>query len=154
MNKLVIALGSNIGNSLSHLALAKTMLEELFGPAEASRIYSSKAVDYIDQPSFFNQVLSFELPRICAHDVLQKTLLLENKLGRVRSVRFGPRTIDIDLLFFGEQIIHTDNLTIPHPRFLQRSFVVLPLLELSIAKWLRASYQIPEYFDEPATPVD
>ncbi len=154
MNKLVIALGSNIGNSLELLDSAKSRLEELFGPSESSRVYTSKAVDYLDQPDFFNQVLCFNLPKISAHEVLDRTLMLESELGRVRSTKYGPRKIDIDLIFFAEQVLDTASLTIPHPRFLQRSFVVYPLLELSISKWLRASYLLPEHFDQPATPVD
>lgn len=154
MNKLVIATGSNIGDTIASLDMARSKLENLFGEAEASRIYRSSAVDYLDQPDFFNQVLSFKLPtELSAHDVMKALLNLEKEMGRERKVLRGPRTIDLDIIFFGEQVIDDDFVTLPHPRFLQRSFVIRPLLELSISEWLFKNYPIPEHFDTEATPL-
>lgn len=154
MNKLVIATGSNLGNSVAILKDACTKLVDLFGAVESSRIYTSAAVDYHDQPDFFNQVLIFDLPsERSPHDVMKLLLRIEIEMGRERKVLRGPRTIDLDIVFFGNHVVCDDHLTIPHPRFLQRSFVVRPMLELSISEWLFKNYPIPEHFDTEATPL-
>lgn len=154
MNKLVIATGSNLGDSIENLSRAKSQLENLLGPCEFSRIYCSKAVDYLDQPDFFNQVLAFELPAsLSPSQVMQKLLQIEAQMGRTRDISRGPRTIDIDIIFFGSHVCSGPALILPHPRFLQRSFVVRPLLELSISEWLFKNFPIPEHFDTEATPV-
>lgn len=153
MKKLVLALGSNLGNCLLNLKNARHELELQFGQYEASQIFISDAVDYQNQPDFYNQVLVFDLPQLDAKDVLLKTMNIENELGRQRSIRFGPRTIDIDIIFYADQKLNLDHLIIPHPRFLQRSFVVYPLLELSIKSWLLDNYSIPDHFEVAAKPI-
>lgn len=155
MNKLVIASGSNLGNSLEILAKAQSKLMHIFGACEASRVYRSSAVDYLDQPDFFNQVLVFSLPKNHdPHAVLQVLLKLESELGRERKILRGPRTIDLDLIFFADQTYESAMLTLPHPRFLQRSFVIRPVLELSIASWVRENFAVPEAFTTEAFPID
>lgn len=153
MKKLVLALGSNLGNCLLNLKNARHELELQFGQYEASQIFISDAVDYQNQPDFYNQVLVFDLPQLDAKDVLLKTMNIENELGRQRSIRFGPRIIDIDIIFYADQKLNLDHLIIPHPRFLQRSFVVYPLLELSIKSWLLDNYSIPDHFEVAAKPI-
>ena len=154
MNKLVIATGSNIGDSVAILESAKKLLVDQFGPCESSRIYCSSAVDYLDQPDFFNQVLLFELPsKLGPQDVMTFLLETEKELGRERKILRGPRTIDMDIIFFGDLSLNDANLTLPHPRFLQRSFVIRPMLELSISEWLFKNFPIPEHFDTDATPI-
>ncbi len=154
MNKLVLALGSNQGDSIESLKLARLKLAEHFGKYEASRIYVSNAVDYVDQPQFFNQAVAFDLPKVSAEVVLEKTMSIEAELGRTRLIKYGPRTIDIDLIFYADQNYQLDHLKIPHPRFLQRSFVVHPLLDLSIKSWLLDNYAIPDHFEVIASPID
>lgn len=154
MKKLILALGSNQGDSLEILKLARERLMVLFGDCESSRIYISDAVDYLDQPQFYNQVIAFDLPQMSALDVLVTTMSIEADLGRTRLIKFGPRTIDIDLIFYADQNFHLENLVIPHPRFLQRSFVVYPLLELSIKSWILDNYIIPDHFEVSASPID
>jgi len=154
MNKLILALGSNQGNSIESLKLAREKLAVHFGRYEASRVYVSDAVDYLDQPQFYNQVIAFDLPKVSAQNVLQKTMSVEAELGRTRLIKFGPRIIDIDLIFYADQNYQLEQLIIPHPRFLQRSFVVYPLLDLSIKSWLLDNYAIPDHFEVNASPID
>ena len=155
MNRLVIASGSNLGNSLEILATAQARLTKIFGACESSRVYRSSAVDYLDQPDFFNQILVFALPK--KHDaeaVLQLLLEIESDLGREREILRGPRTIDLDLIFFANQTCDSPMLSLPHPRFLQRSFVIRPMLELSIASWVTENFAVPEVFTTEAFPID
>src|SRR5688572_2053854 len=98
---LIIATGSNIGDSIQILNEAKTRLDEMFGLVAASRIYISKAVEYENQPDFFNQVLELHIPKnISAKDVMQKLLELEKEFGRNRNIPKGPRTLDLDIIFW------------------------------------------------------
>ena len=150
---LIIATGSNIGDSVKHLTAAKLSLCELFDFIAESRIYTSKAVDYVDQPDFYNQVLEFKIPGDSPQEVMDMLLALEKRMGRTRDVLRGPRTIDLDILFWGMTSIFTDTLTIPHPRWLQRSFVVLPLKELPFFQNIEKTYIIPESFEETAVPL-
>lgn len=152
MKNLIIAIGSNQGDSLALLSQAIEKLEALYGPCIASRVYTSKAVDLLDQPNFFNQVLCFELPATSPQKILEEVLQIEKSMGRVRDIKYGPRFIDIDLIFYSTQAIATASLMLPHPKLLQRSFVVRPMLELPIADWLRANFDIPEHFDTEAYP--
>lgn len=154
MNYLVIATGSNLSNPIENLNAVRKVLALKYSLLEASRIYNSKAVDYEAQPDFFNQVLLFEKPSEPVSEVLKYLLEVEQRLGRTREVHRGPRTIDLDIIFLGKESLNTQELTIPHPRFLQRSFVVRPLLELSLAAWLQENYQIPDHFDTEALAID
>jgi len=150
---LIIATGSNIGNSLEHLESAKILLEKRFHLIAASRIYSSRAVDYENQPDFLNQVLEFSLPVGSPEEILKELLSIEANLGRIRSVPRGPRTIDIDILFWGLEKFDTDLLTIPHPRWSERSFVVLPLQELPFFQTIEKCFIIPKSFTVTAKPI-
>jgi 2-amino-4-hydroxy-6-hydroxymethyldihydropteridine diphosphokinase len=147
---LIIATGSNLGNSIANLSLAKSILSEHFKLNAESRIYHSKAVDYEAQPDFFNQVLEFDLPVGSPSLFMKKILEIEINLGRVRDVSRGPRTIDIDILFWGLERVDTDLLTVPHPRWQDRSFVVLPLKELPYFQTLKKYFIIPESFTNEA----
>lgn len=128
---LIIALGSNLGDRLHYLKQARWILSSHFELVASSQIYESKAVDLTDQPNFLNQVIEFKRPsNIPAEEILKTLLLIENFIGRVRSIPKGPRCIDIDLIFIGTEKINTPLLTVPHPRWSERSFVVRPLSEL------------------------
>ena len=101
---LIIALGSNLGDRLHHLKQARWILSSHFELIAASQVYESKAVDLVDQPDFLNQVLEFKRPNnLAAEDILKTLLLIENFIGRVRSIPKGPRCIDIDLIFIGTE---------------------------------------------------
>ncbi len=134
---LIIATGSNIGDSLQNLNRAKHELSKHFKLIATSRVYSSPAIDYLDQPDFFNQVLEFEMPlSIETFSILKICQQIELDLGRKRKIAKGPRTIDIDILFLHTLKISTPSLEVPHPRLFERSFVVLPLKELPYFKTL------------------
>jgi len=150
---LIIATGSNIGDSLSFLDKAKFELENFFKLKAESRIYTSQAVDYTDQPDFFNQVLEFEEPDLSPEEIMQTLLDIETKLGRRRDIPRGPRTIDIDILFIALKKINLKNVEVPHPRLFERSFVVLPLKELPYFETLSQNFSFPDSFDVGATPI-
>ncbi len=152
MKKVVLATGSNIGDSVSLLKNAIKFLSEELHFLESSNIYKSKAVDYLNQPDFYNQVLCFETDK-SPQDLLYFTSTIENRLGRSRLIDKGPRTIDIDILFYELEVIDQHNLIIPHPRLFQRSFVVLPLKELEIFKILEKHFSFPSHFDNNAYPI-
>jgi 2-amino-4-hydroxy-6-hydroxymethyldihydropteridine diphosphokinase len=132
MKKLVyLGLGSNLGNRLENLRRA---IQELRAAGVAvgrgSSVYESEPMDYTAQPRFLNAVVEAET-ELMPRQLLQRLQHIERRLGRRRGVRGGPRTIDIDILVFGEHVMHTAALTIPHPRLAERRFVLQPLCELA-----------------------
>jgi 2-amino-4-hydroxy-6-hydroxymethyldihydropteridine diphosphokinase len=129
--KVYIGLGSNIGEREFYLRDAIQLLsrEEGVRKIRISSLYETKPVGYVDQADFLNAVAMFETtksPEEC-FEWIQKT---ERFLGRKREIHWGPRTIDIDLLLYGNAIINSDTLTVPHPRIAERAFVILPMMEL------------------------
>ncbi len=151
---LVIATGSNIGDSISHLLEAKTELEKHFTLIAESRIYTSAAVDYLDQPDFYNQVLEFQTPtHLSPEEVMTLLLHIEKEMGRTRNITRGPRTIDLDIIFWGLSEVNTPTLTLPHPRWNQRSFIIYPLQELPFFKTIEKCFTIPKSFDVEALPI-
>ena len=146
---LVISLGANLGDRAQSLSTARDELKALLGNYSSSHIVESEAVDYIDQPAFLNQVLSFESypDELTPEHALKICLEVENKMGRTREVDKGPRIIDIDLLFYGSKRRSTDFLELPHPRLFDRSFIVEPLRELSCFNFLEQNFYFPESFN-------
>ena len=126
-----VSLGSNLGDRERHLVRAREALEIRPGVnvLAASPLYETAPQDLADQPAFLNQVLCLEttLEPLALLRVCQAIELAE---GRTREVRFGPRTLDLDILLF--QAVETDDpeLTLPHPRLLQRAFVLVPLADV------------------------
>lgn len=152
---LIIATGSNLGDRKKNLELALIELEKVFTLVKASNIFASQAVDYTGQPDFLNQVLEFELPKISPIQALDRLLSIESKYGRTRIIDKGPRTLDIDLIFWGlENINISPKLVVPHPSWQNRSFVVRPLLQLPFRKVLEKHFTVPEIFDVEAFPID
>jgi len=151
---LVISLGSNVGDSKSYLDKAKTRLCAYFKITEHSRVYLSPAVDYLNQPDFLNQVLVFKTPELSPTEVLKIVLAIEKDLGRVRNIDKGPRTIDIDILFWNLFTMTDENLIIPHPRLFERSFIVKPLQELEIINYLSREFSFPQTFTNTAMPIE
>lgn len=147
---LVISTGSNLGDREINLEQAKQCLTEHFNLMAESALYISPAVDYTDQPDFYNQVLEFKIPPLSTGDVMETLLKIEDGMGRIRRILKGPRLIDLDLLFWGDEKIKTRNLTIPHPRLFERSFVILPLRELPCFSRLEKSFFFPDTFDNQA----
>lgn len=132
MNKAYIALGSNIPPRFNYLKQAIEAIHELdqVSVINQSAIYETEPVGYKDQNKFLNQVIEVNT-RKTALELLELCQSIENRLGRKRSVRWGPRTIDLDILLYEQEIIEMDQLVIPHPRMTERAFVLIPLMELA-----------------------
>jgi len=131
-NLVYIGAGSNLGDSEAILTEAARLLNiKLKGTLMTSAMYRSEPVEVTEQPWFFNQVFRGWLPaEIGPLDFLCSLKEIELQLGRAPTFRYGPRLIDLDLLFFNDWVFETTQLTIPHPKFRERSFVLMPLLEL------------------------
>ena len=127
--KLVLALGSNLGNRESNIEEAVSELENIIEITHLSTMHETAPVGGPKQGDYLNAVLIGE-SGLTPHELLALTSKIESKLGRVREVRNGPRTIDIDIIVFGEIQINTPDLQIPHPRAHQREFVLAPWLEI------------------------
>ncbi|VAX45907.1 2-amino-4-hydroxy-6-hydroxymethyldihydropteridinepyrophosphokinase [Acinetobacter calcoaceticus] len=123
-----IGLGSNLGDSRQILSEAIAKLKTL-GMVKVSRLYESPPMGPQDQPNYLNAVaeLNTDLAPLDLLDHLQR---FEQEAGRVRLRRWGERTLDLDLLIYGNEKIHNERLTVPHIGILQRDFVVIPLLDL------------------------
>jgi 2-amino-4-hydroxy-6-hydroxymethyldihydropteridine diphosphokinase len=127
-----VGLGSNLGERAGNLLLAvRGMLEAGFVVTRLSSIYETEPVDVIDQPTFLNMVAELR-PRIFSPEqTLARLLRIEYALGRRRNTLRGPRTIDLDLLLYGDERRATEFLQLPHPRLHERRFVLTPLAELA-----------------------
>jgi len=132
MPRVFLGLGSNLGDRLGFLHSAISALEGVAGitVSKASSVYETEPVGKKDQPDFLNMALEID----CALDVAAlhaECKRIERGLGRNRTERWGPREIDIDLLYFGDTIISGDRLVVPHPEIINRRFVLIPLAELA-----------------------
>ena len=125
---IFLGLGSNIGDRRSNLDNAIRILELEIG--SASSLYETEPVDYMNQPWFINQVVEVKTD-LNPMELLSLCQNVENKLGRTRTISKGPRTIDIDLLFYNDAIIESHLLTLPHPGIPHRRFVLIPLDEIA-----------------------
>ncbi len=129
---VTISLGSNVGDRLSHLCGARDLLQSLgvAGSFQQSAVYQTIPIACPDNsPDFYNAVVAFEFCGT-ASQLHKETQKIENQLGRQRSILNAPRTIDVDLLTFGDIIHDETSLILPHPRMLQRRFVIEPLCEI------------------------
>ena len=128
--KIYLGLGSNMGDRESNLAQALKLLPPEVVVVEVSSVYESEPVGNKDQPWFLNTVC-------CAYTDLSPQKLLkyvkhiEEQMGRMLSLRDAPRPIDIDILFYGNRTMESELLTIPHPRLVERAFVLAPMVELN-----------------------
>lgn len=130
MNKLFLITGGNIGDRKKNLETAAALIQKQIGKiSRLSAMYETEAWGVTNQPPFYNQVLEVETP-LSPREVLHLILEIEEEMGRKRSIKNAARNIDIDILFFNNEIINEHNLTIPHPEIINRRFVLLPLLEL------------------------
>jgi 2-amino-4-hydroxy-6-hydroxymethyldihydropteridine diphosphokinase len=134
MNKTYLLVGGNIGDRLLLLSKAIEKIERICGKITAqSAVYETAAWGMEDQAVFLNQALEL-YTEMAAPELLKAILKVEENLGRKRQERYGPRTIDIDILFFNDEIIQLEGLKIPHPRMQDRRFVLVPLNEIASAK--------------------
>jgi 2-amino-4-hydroxy-6-hydroxymethyldihydropteridine diphosphokinase len=127
--KIVLALGSNLGDRESNLDQAISELEKIIEITHLSTLHETAPVGGPKQGDYLNAVLIGET-QLDPHELLALTSKIETKLGRVREVRNGPRTVDIDLIVFGALQIKTPDLELPHPRAHEREFVLAPWLEI------------------------
>jgi len=127
-----VSLGSNLGDRAGNLLLGvRGMLDAGLQVSRLSRIYETEPVETFAQPPYLNMVAELRVDSLLGPEELLEALLqVENSLGRTRELMKGPRTIDLDLLLHGNQISDSQFLTLPHPRFHDRRFVLVPLAEL------------------------
>jgi 2-amino-4-hydroxy-6-hydroxymethyldihydropteridine diphosphokinase len=140
-----VGFGANLGDPAATLRAAAVALGRRAGTLTAgSRIYRSRPIGLADQPDFLNAVARIETG-LSAERLLEEVLALEAVFGRVRGVRFGPRTLDLDLIWYEGERRDDPRLTLPHPRAHEREFVLRPLQELdpdldlrgaSVTEWL------------------
>lgn len=133
MNTAYLGLGSNLGNRLAFLRGGRDTLinRSDITLVQASGVYETEAVGGPpDNPLFLNTVLQVETS-LSPEKLLEACLAVEDEFGRSRPVRWSPRTLDIDILFYEDQVICEEHLTIPHPRLQERAFVLAPLLEIA-----------------------
>lgn len=127
---IYLLLGSNLGDKQKNIDKAITAIAEICEIKNTSSVYETSAWGKTDQPSFYNLVLE-----ICTstkpEKLLLKLLQIEKSLGRIRKEKWGERVIDIDILYFQDLIIDTEELSVPHPGIPQRKFTLVPLVELN-----------------------
>jgi 2-amino-4-hydroxy-6-hydroxymethyldihydropteridine diphosphokinase len=129
--QVFLLLGSNLGDRPQVLAAAREAIAELAGSiVNQSAIYETAPWGITDQPAFLNQVIEISTS-LLPEDLLRIILNIEHDLGRVRYERWGARVIDIDILYFGQTVMDSARLTLPHPRIQDRRFVLAPLAEIA-----------------------
>lgn len=126
-----IGLGSNLADPVYQLKNALQSLASLPSTRfiKVSNFYHSSPYGGVEQPDFINAVAHIQTAQ-SAHQLLSLLQHIENQQGRVRTIHWGPRTLDLDLLLYGNEIIHTKDLTVPHPEIYKRNFVLYPLFSL------------------------
>ncbi len=130
MHTVIISLGSNQGDRQAQLVAATAALQQLgFSLQLASSLYETAAWGLEDQPAFLNQVLCLETEHNASH-CMELLLGVERELGRQRHQKWGPRTIDLDILFYDQEIINESDLMVPHPHLHKRRFILEPLHEI------------------------
>ena len=125
-----IALGSNLGDRQDYLYLGRRALAEVMTIEQVSSIYETPPWGVLEQPHYLNQVVqgrSSQAPLALLTFLKEK----EQAIGRKEGIRFGPRVLDMDILFYGQEIIEMDKLEIPHPRLQERAFVLVPMQEIA-----------------------
>jgi 2-amino-4-hydroxy-6-hydroxymethyldihydropteridine diphosphokinase len=131
-SKAYVALGSNLGDRAGNLLLAvRGMMEAVLVVTRVSSIYETQPVSDVEQPPFLNMVVELGNPLPAPEQVMARLLRIEYALGRIRDIKDGPRTIDLDLLLYGDLKSDTEFLRLPHPRMHERRFVLEPLAEIA-----------------------
>ncbi|MGV3529272.1 MAG: 2-amino-4-hydroxy-6-hydroxymethyldihydropteridine diphosphokinase [Flavisolibacter sp.] len=131
LNRAWLLTGGNMGNRGKFLQKAREALELSCGKIlKASSLYETAAWGRQDQPAFLNQALLLET-QLSAEQLLKRILSIEKELGRERDQKYGPRTLDIDILLFNEEIINNSKLVVPHPQLPLRRFALMPLAEIA-----------------------
>ncbi|MFS0784172.1 2-amino-4-hydroxy-6-hydroxymethyldihydropteridine diphosphokinase [Bacillus sp. 1P06AnD] len=130
-NTAYLSLGSNLDDRLTYLREAVELLQKdgEIAVDSVSSLYETDPVGYTDQGNFLNIVVKLYTD-YTAEDLLAVCMDIEQQLGRKRVIRWGPRTIDLDILLYNQDNIDSDDLSVPHPRMHERAFVLIPLLEI------------------------
>jgi len=130
--KAVLGIGSNVGDRQKNFETALHLLdlEEGIHVVKVSPYYLSEPIEYTDQEWFLNAIILIETT-VMVEELFSFVKKIESKLGRnFNNLRFGPRILDLDILFYGDEIIHSSNVTVPHPRLHERRFVLAPLCDI------------------------
>jgi 2-amino-4-hydroxy-6-hydroxymethyldihydropteridine diphosphokinase len=131
MNNTYLLLGSNMGNCIELLSTAIEQIEKKIGALLlTSNLYATAAWGNTSQPDFLNQVIEVAT-QLDATETLKEILSIEKNMGRIRTIKNAPRIIDIDILFFNNQIINRSDLIIPHSEIQNRRFVLIPINEIA-----------------------
>jgi 2-amino-4-hydroxy-6-hydroxymethyldihydropteridine diphosphokinase len=125
-----IGIGSNVGDREVNCRKAIELLAESGKVVSVSSLYRTEPVGYHEQEDFINAVAKVETDRTPA-ELLTVCRAIEDRLGRKRGLRWGPRTADLDILLYGNQVVNQPGLSIPHPRMAVRKFVLIPLVEIA-----------------------
>ncbi|MCE2790086.1 MAG: 2-amino-4-hydroxy-6-hydroxymethyldihydropteridine diphosphokinase [Saprospiraceae bacterium] len=126
-----LLLGSNLGDRPAQLSMAKQRIQQEIGPvALASSIYETEPWGFQDQASFLNMALAVD-SNLNPEKVLEICRLIEKAAGEKPDIQWGPRHLDIDILYHDQDVLKTQELTIPHPRIQERNFVLVPLMEIA-----------------------
>ena len=130
--KAYLGIGTNIGDRIKNLSDAISALDllPLTKVTDCSNVYETDPVGYSDQDDFLNIVVEVET-KLNSDNLLGAALGVEAALGRIRTIKNGPRIIDIDVLLYENEIKNTETLVLPHPRMMERDFVLVPLLDLN-----------------------
>lgn len=145
MKTVYVALGSNLNDPLNQLKQAVKSLQEFAINFEVSPFYGSKPVGPQDQPDYVNAVAKFET-NLTALELLEKLQHIENQQGRVRLRRWGERTLDLDLILYGNELIQNERLTVPHIEMKNREFVIVPMFDLSPELVLPSGEKLAEIY--------
>ncbi|RFS26317.1 2-amino-4-hydroxy-6-hydroxymethyldihydropteridine diphosphokinase [Chitinophaga silvatica] len=130
MNTAILLIGGNLGDRISNLSKAVQLIAQKAGPVlKISALYQTAPWGSVDQPDYLNQALMIHTS-LDALTLLHTLLDIEREIGRIRQEKWGARVIDIDLIFFNDDIISLPELRVPHPRMHLRNFVLVPLLEI------------------------
>ncbi len=130
MHVVYIGIGSNIGDRQENISKAISLIKEKSKIIKISSIYETEPVGYKDQDRFLNLALMIRTES-SPEELFGFLQSIERKMGRVKRIKNGPRIIDLDILFYDDEIINEENLKIPHPRLHERMFVLKPLMDIS-----------------------
>jgi 2-amino-4-hydroxy-6-hydroxymethyldihydropteridine diphosphokinase len=155
MHRLILHLGSNLGDRAEWLREAIERIESAIGAVnQRSHVYETAAWGKTDQPDFLNLAVEV-LTALSPAASLQQCQAIENALERQREERWGPRSLDIDLIAYDNRVVDTPELQIPHPRLQDRNFVLVPLLEI-IPEWIHPTLglSIEELYWQSEDPLE
>lgn len=148
-NIVYICAGSNQGDREHFLrfAICELAKDDKIKVMKVSSIYETEPVDYLDQPMFLNLVIQLKTA-YKPTKLLQVTQNIEKKAKRNRTIRFGPRTLDLDILLYNQENIKLSHLEIPHPRMKERAFVIIPLMEIAPFLVLPDDQRVCDIYDD------